>query len=270
MFEEQAEKYDFSYVPIWGNHDRHGIYSPNWLARKFKNSKHCIYIELNDDLYGRSNFVINLMGNDKVQWQLSHIDSGASFSESSLSPFRDYDYIRKDQTDWYIKENELAENAPTIAYYHIPQQDNLVAFNERNEKGYKNKFFKLEGFGDNGNEKYASDFIKIAKEHNLKGAFMGHAHNVDWTVDYDGVVMGLGVKTGPELYYAHIDPNSGREDMKEGLASLSTPINEKFDLIGASLVTLTEETNYVSGAFNLEHLYLNERKTGDFISWQEW
>ena len=48
--------------------------------------------------------------------------------------------------------------------------------------------------------------------------------------------------------------------MQSGLASVG--ITENFDLIGASLVTITDDAN-----FDLEHLYLNERASGDFVSW---
>ena len=130
--------------------------------------------------------------------------------------------------------------------------------------GFYQGFFKLEGFGDNGNEAHASDFIDKAKEHNLKAAFMGHAHNADWTYEEDGVVIGLGVKTGDELYFIHVDANSDDEAVQMGLAS--TGITENFDLIGASLVTITDR----EGAFDLEHLYYNERKDGDFVKWVKW
>ncbi len=270
-FEKKAEEYGFLYAPIWGNHDRHSLYSPNDLANRFKNAPHCIYIENSDDLYGRSNFMINLTvdgtKDTPVAWMIANIDSGASFSETELSVFRDYDYIRPEQTDWFIAEHARAgEDIPVIAYYHIPQDENEKAWVAVKENGaeMKNKFFKLEGFADNGDEKYASDFIDRAKDHGLKAAFMGHAHNVDWTVVYEGVVLGLGVKTGEELYFAHIDANTDDPDMKAGLASVG--INENFDLIGASLVTLLGK----DGSFELEHLYFNERKDGDFAVWVKW
>ena len=280
-FEEKATQYGFMYTAIWGNHDRHGIYNPNWLADQFRNAKHCYYFEPDDDLYGRSNFVINLTDDGTkagtVKWQLANLDSGASFSETSLSPFRDYDYIRKDQTDWWLKEHELAggDTVPTIAYYHIPQDENEAMW-QRHVAGevLNQKYFKLEGFADNGNEKYASNFIDEAIKHNLKGAFMGHAHNVDWTVEMEDtetgnkMLLGLGVKTGVELYYAHIDTKSSDKYMQEGLAS--TGITENFDLIGASLVTLTDAESLIEGKFDLEHLYYNERTSGDFVRWVKW
>ena len=269
FFEEKAVEYGFAYTAIWGNHDRHGLYNPNWLSKQFKNAKHCIYLEPEDNLYGRSNFVINLTTDGTkegaTKWQIANLDSGASFSESPVSPFRDYDYIRKDQTDWWKLEHAKAgEAVPAIAYYHIPQQDNQIAWdNHVNGDPAKSKFFKLEGFGDNGTGNYNSDFIDEASQHNLKAAFMGHAHNVDWTVKYKGVVLGLGVKTGPELYFAHIDTASNEEGMQEGLASVG--LNENFDLIGASLVTIKDEAT-----FDLEHLYLNERESEDFVRWVKW
>lgn len=267
-FEEKSEEYGFQYASIWGNHDRHGIYNPNWLGDRFAKAKNSIYYEANDDLYGRSNFVINLTKDgskdSEVKWQISNLDSGASFSETSLAPFRDYDYIRKDQTEWWLEQHKaVGEAVPGIAYYHIPQDENLKLYEKRSE--YTNKFFKLEEFADNGNEEYASNFLDEAKQHNLKGAFMGHAHNVDWTVKWDDLVVGLGVKTGIELYYAHIDVNSDDPAMKEGLASVG--INENFDLIGASLVTITDEESNIEGKFDLEHLYLNERASNDFVKW---
>ena len=270
-FEQKAEEYGFVYAPIWGNHDRHCLYNPKTLAKRFLEAEHCIYCEPADELYGRSNYIINLTedgtADSDVDWMIVNLDSGASFSETELSISRDYDFIRPEQTDWFISEHELyGEDVPVIAYYHIPQDENNKAWKAVTEEGadIKNKFFKLEGFGDNGNEIHASDFIDRAKDHNLKAAFMGHAHNNDWTYEYEGVVVGLGVKTGEELYYAHIRTDSEDEAMQKGLESVG--IDADFDLIGASLVTLTGK----DGSFDLEHLYYNERKDGDFAAWVKW
>ena len=270
-FEKKAEEYGFMYAPIWGNHDRQALFNPNTLGKKFSDASHCIYYEPEDDLYGRSNYIINLTEDGTVasdpKWMLVHLDSGASFSETELTISRDYDYIRPDQTEWFIKEHDFyGEDVPVMAFYHIPQDENEAAWKAVTEDGadIKNKFFRLEGFGDNGNEQHASDFIDKAKEHNLKAAFMGHAHNTDWTYEEDGVVIGLGVKTGDELYFVHVDASSEDEAVQMGLAS--TGITENFDLLGAALITITDS----EGAFDLEHLYYNERKDGDFVKWVKW
>ncbi len=266
FFEQQASKYNFKYATIWGNHDHHGLYNPNWLSKRFMEAPHSLHIEAADDLYGRSNFIINLSDDEKTRWQIANFDSGTSFSETSISLNRDYDYIRDDQVDWWLKEHALVgDSVPAIAYYHIPQDDNAKAYNAIRNEGasYKNKYFKLEDFANNGKERYDSKLIKEGRSHHLKAAFMGHAHNNDWVVEYDGVVIGLGVKTGRELYYAHIKTDTDNAEMNLGLSSVG--INENFDLIGASLVTLNSGEQ-----FDLEHLYYNNRIDEDFVRWVKW
>ncbi len=264
FFEEQADLYGFTYTVIWGNHDRQGTYNPAYLAKSFANAEHCLYKEVSDDLYGRSNFVINLMSGDTTVWQIANLDSGASFSDSFSSFGRDYDYIRDDEVDWWTKVHAAAgDNVPSIAYFHIPTTDfdkiyeQVSSSKAAGETTYKDAYFKLEGFGSS---EVDSTFIETAKANNLKGAFCGHAHNVDWTVEYDDLIMGLGVKTGTELYYAEIDVDSTDAAVQAGLAS--TGITEDFDLIGASLVTITDESN-----FTLDHVYYNERTGDDFVAW---
>ena len=51
--------------------------------------------------------------------------------------------------------------------------------------------------------------------------------------------------------------------MQEGLASVC--INENFDLLGASLVTIKD-----ADSFDIEHVYYNERGAEDFIVWVKW
>jgi hypothetical protein len=74
------------------------------------------------------------------------------------------------------------------------------------------------------------------------------------------MVLGLGVKTGKELYFAHVDASDETKEVQDGLTSVG--INEEFDLIGASLVTLRDNEE-----FDLYHLYLNERDNEDFVRW---
>ena len=177
-FEQKAEEYGFVYAPVWGNHDRHSLFNPAELADRFRNAAHCLYYEPTDDLYGRSNYIINLTEDgtkdSDVVWMIANLDSGASYSETELSLFRQSDYIRPEQTDWFLEEHALAgEDVPAIAYYHIPQDENEKAWKAVMADGedLKCKFFKLEGTYSSHGEEYESDFIDRAKEHNLKAAF---------------------------------------------------------------------------------------------------
>lgn len=250
------EGLNIPYAATWGNHDREGKYNPSWLTKKFLNAKNSLYTEVDyDDVYGYSNYVINVKAGSDVKWQIANIDSGASYSDSAFAIGRTYDFIRESQAEWWKAEHDLVgETVPTIAYYHIPQHEMEVAFNEvsADPSSHKHKFYKLEDFASSEAQTEESEFFKVAKNHGLKAAFMGHAHSVDWTVDYEGVTLGLGVKSGKELYYGKIDSVMASE----------VGISEAFDMIGGTLVTLHD-----GGVFDLEHLYFNERAGGDFVRW---
>ena len=81
--------------------------------------------------------------------------------------------------------------------------------------------------------------------------FSGHCHGNDITFTYEDVVLGCGVKTGTELYYAKISETEAQ----------AVEINQAFDLIGTSVVTLHDTS------FDVDHCYYNERGSEDFIRW---
>lgn len=257
-FIDIMEDIGIPYAMTWGNHDRENRYNPNWISRKFLEAPNSLYTEVdNDNVHERCNYVINLIGEDGTAcWQITHLDSGASYRDGATDLKLTYDYIREDQYEWMSAEHAAAgDDVPVICYYHIPQKDGPQTF-EAIENGaeLKNKFFKHEGFGDS---KYADVTEDVFLANNVKAAFMGHAHSCDWTYTTEsGIVYGFGVKTGSELYITHVYPG---EDV-------GIEYSEEFDLLGASLVTL----NDTEGNFSLEHLYLNERDGGDFVMWVEY
>ena len=247
------------YALVWGNHDREGKYNPNWLTQAFMNAPCCLYTEVdNDDVHERSNYVINLTDDEgNTVWQIFNLDSGASYREGAKDIFLDYDYIREDQLEWLAYEHSLVgEDVPALCYYHIAQADNDALFTAVTEEGaaLKHKFFKLEHFAASD---YAGTTEEVFAANNVKAAFMGHAHAVDWTVTSEsGIIYGMGVKTGTELYYGIAEPGY----------DAGFDFDDTFLIIGASLVTLEDTV----GNLRLEHLYLNEREKGDFILWVEY
>ncbi|MCQ2815210.1 MAG: metallophosphoesterase [Bacilli bacterium] len=250
--------FNIPYAIIWGNHDRENSFNPNWLSDQFRHAPNCLYTEIdNDDVYERSNYVINLVDQSKtVKWQIFNVDSGSSLRKGAFDLGLSYDYIHQDQLEWMKYQNEKANNVPAIAYYHIAQKEveEIYDMAQKNDaKVTKSKFFKLEGFGISDN---ASNIHMNLKSSNVKGVFMGHAHSIDWTATYDGITYGFGVKSGTELYYASL--NSGMKD-----ESKTITIDKDIELIGASLVSITDD----SGDFTIEHLYYNELMEGDDVRW---
>jgi len=240
--------FDIPYAIIWGNHDYHCQYSSNWLARQFENAPNCLYTEVdNDNVDGRSNYAVNLMQDGKVAWQIINLDTGGSYRAGALSLFLNYNYLRQNQFDFIDAIHKNAgQDVPALCYYHICQDEyqNIYDEIEKGDDSYISDFFNLEGFGES---EFGTTDLEVMIRNNVKGVFAGHAHNTDWTeTSKEGIVYGMGVKSGTELYYADTEET-----------------DEDFDLIGASLVTLKN----TKGEFTLEHLYLNERENADKVLW---
>ncbi len=248
------------YAMIWGNHDRECTYNPNWISERFLEAPYSLYTEIdNDDVHERSNYVINLLNADgTAAWQITNLDSGASYREGAADINLTYDYLRDDQFEWMTAEHDaVGKDVPVICYYHIAQADYDIAADaiKAGAEGYKYKFFNLEGFADS---KFSPKTEDVCLRNNVKAVFIGHDHADDWTFTTpSGIVYGMGVKSTPELYYAHIPTD---------YADAGFEYSTEFSLLGASLVTL----NDTAGDFTLEHLYLNERDEGDFVMWVEY
>ncbi len=250
---------EIPYAIIWGNHDRQSTYNPNWISKRFLEAPYSLYTEVdNDDVHERSNYVINLKNPDgSTAWQITNLDSGASYRDGAQDFDLTYDYIREDQFEWMTAEHDaVGKDVPVICYYHIAQADYDLAWDaiQAGAAGYKSKFFNFEGFAPS---KYAPRTEDICLKNNVKAVFIGHDHADDWTCTTpNGVTFGMGVKSGFELYYANVPLG----------IDAGFDYNEEFALIGASLVTL----NDTAGDYSLEHLYLNERDEGDFVMWVEY
>ncbi|MCI2069426.1 MAG: metallophosphoesterase [Bacilli bacterium] len=254
------ENWNVPFGITWGNHDREGEYSPNWLSNRFKNVKNSHYNEVDDDVFGRGNYVVSLMDSTtkKAKWNLYSLDSN-SYPQSYNGVYYNYDVIHEDQVNWFNQAAEYSKTqngseVPSLAYFHIPlfqwaysyleNQDGLIG--ELLEKGsYKtgpkdllDQFAKKNlllknwvGYKDTG-------FFDAGVSHNVRGFFCGHDHSNDWGSKYTSLkgtaFVGYGVKSGTELYYAH-----------------ST--NRDFDVIGGSLSTL-----HGDGSFDLTHYYMQD------------
>lgn len=247
------------YAMVWGNHDREGKYNPNYISNRFLTAPYSLYTEVdNDNVHERCNYVINLTSNGRTVWQLIQLDSGASYRSGAADLGLTYDYLRDDQFAWMsFMHDRVGSDVPALCYYHIAQLEHQMYWDkiQAGNSGLKNKFFKLEGFAASD---YASSTLDVFKTNNVKGVFIGHDHGNDWTfTTEDGVVYGLGVKSGSELYTGRVTTD---------YQGSGVDFNEDFELTGASLVTLTG----TDGSFKLEHLYLNERDEGDFVMWVEY
>ena len=207
----------FAYT--YGNHDYHALYGYKYVDKKIKSCKNSLLINPKDNIFGESNYVIDIVNpidENDIKWQVYVLDSNEYYG-------LEYDIIHDDQIKWYedqVNETTISQGktVPSLMFFHIPIEE----FEE---------VWKLETDGkctNNPNQSFAnynpkSDFamydLGVAwgyKENDLfetaqrlkstKGIICSHDHtnNTDFYYDKNGdgaIRLIYTTKTGHGIYH---------------------------------------------------------------------
>ncbi len=209
---------DIPWTVTFGNHDRQGFYTPQFIEGQATYDKYdnCLYVDPDDDVNGHGNHYINITTGDFIEWQVFMLDSGSYHSQGATY---DYDVIHEDQIAWYedvINETnaDLMDavrpahkkglgTIPSVAFFHIPLYEYVDAW----EAWEESDFDETMGSGvlqDSGiwHGYYNSGFFQKAKDlGSTRGMFVGHDHTNNFAIEYEGIVLSYGVKTGRGIYH---------------------------------------------------------------------
>lgn len=224
------DSFKINWVFIQGNHDHQGVYEytyPDEVVSKMEYSLNVDYP--NDGIDGTQNFHVDLMKGDDLVYRLFMIDGG---SYLRLNPIKyTYNQISDSQLAHIekIQAEEDDDDYTSLAFFHIPLQEYKDAY-----EGYQEG--KYEGKGTNREPScpsvFESDQFERLKNAGIRGTFCGHDHINNAVVDYEGVILGYGVKSTREIY--HDD-----------------------DILGYCLITLTSEE---FGLDNISSVYVDYGK----------
>lgn len=158
---------------------------------------------------GASNYILNIKsanGNsDKAV--IYCMDSHAY---SQIKEIKGYDYIKNDQVNWYRENSKkiTSQNGgrplPALAFFHIPLPEYTQAAND------ETKF--LVGIRQ---EKACAPalntglFASMREMGDVKGIFVGHDHNNDYSVVFNDILLAYGRYTGGNTVYNKL-PNGAR------------------------------------------------------------
>lgn len=191
-------------VPIavtYGNHDKEGEWNTSWMNKMVSESKNFIAkINDNDNVYGDTNYFIDINSNEETLWRIYMIDSNSLARKNGIK--YQYDNIHEDQVEWMkrIANNDIS-SIPSLGFMHIPPKELNKAIDEANGTYIMGEI----------NEKICpaaldSSFFQTAKNIGMRGLFYGHDHDNDAVMEYQDMIMGYGVKSNIELYsYADDD-----------------------------------------------------------------
>ncbi|HPS19190.1 MAG TPA: metallophosphoesterase [Bacilli bacterium] len=199
---------------VYGNHDLQGTYSNRYIDRVIKGCQNSILINpLNDNVFGDSNYVLNIEEAGALKWQLYFFDSNTYYGV-------DYDVIHEDQIAWYEKQQAyLTSDIPSLTFMHVPTEEFAEAYDEIGHmvtSGYINNPLapgdqSLWYMGESISWGYReTNFYEKMQEygHN-KGIIVAHDHVnlTDWHCDKDGgsldnmIRLIYGLKTGRGIYH---------------------------------------------------------------------
>lgn len=205
---DHMEKYGIPWAPVFGNHDAEGNATLEWQGDKYENAEHCLFSKGPKNLYGVGNYFINIFDENKPVYSLALFDNGRYYDYGGDIGKKEI-YMGYEQIAWYEWNmkgiNDIAGyTVPSMAFSHFAPPE----FREAMEKyGVKNqddgRIYVPEelGYGScaylPGVAPVNSGFIERAKAMGLTHVFVGHDHENDASITYEGITYTYGLKTGP-------------------------------------------------------------------------
>jgi len=225
---KRFESYNIPWGVVLGNHDSEGVADRLWHGNRYEEAKNSIFKVGPSNVFGTGNYSVFITSESgEIIYNLMMLDSNERrmYDDRSI-----YDFIQANQINWYewnIKSlnNMSKSNVPSMLFFHIP----LPEFSDAG-KMVKNDN-NVKSFGKNLEHVAASEinsglFNKVKELQSTSHIFVGHDHINTLSVDYQGVNLTYGLKTGRTSY--------SRPEMQGGM-----------------LITIKDKTNEVV----VEHIY---------------
>jgi len=235
----------------FGNHDNESAKGVLWQIEVLKKSKYCLFNRGN--VTGNSNYNIVLEQGGNYKYIVYLLDTnGCKEKSNAYEPesgiFKnnvDYSCIKQelgifaDQIEWYrTTAKNIAkysgETIPSLTFFHIPVFALDMAGKEK--YGFDRLAYPAYMEGDFGNIFEISRrtghvdrnmiFYNVAKDVGTLGMFFGHDHVNSASIEYDGIRITYGLKTGTYSYYRN-------------------------DSLGGALITISNTDN----SFKTEHIF---------------
>lgn len=205
---------------VLGNHDTEKHITRSELAEAVISQPYAVMRRGPENVTGEGNYVIeidNAEGNCEAA--LYFMDSG---NMSCVPSMEGYDWIRRDQIDWYVERSrELAVKhggsaVPALAFFHIPLPE------------YDEMWLETECYGSR-QEKVCCPkvnsglFAAMVEQGDMMGTFCGHDHLNDYWGHWHGIRLCYGRATGLNTYYRVDFPHGARIiRLEEGVRGFKT------------------------------------------------
>ena len=213
------------WAPVWGNHDNQGgAESINALVDRYLTHPYCIY-EKGDPALGNGNYVIAIEEEGKVVEGVIMMDSHdrMPYTDADGTEREEWAKLIPEQLVWYREQIKMLEDLgcrDTTVMMHIPIYAYNDAWKAAFNSGLNPEEIKPENSADpdNWNEGYKASFgVRyegicsypadegmfdiICELGSTKHVVSGHDHVNSFVIEYKGVKLIYGLKTGAGCYW---------------------------------------------------------------------
>ena len=186
---------------VFGNHDDQGYYSDTYIQRLLGTKKaynHCYFVNLeDDDVSGRSNFVINIKEGTNTVYQVYLLDSH-NYNFDTM----DYDHLKEDQKAWYERMVNYTKEKWGTVYSSMYMHIGFKEFTQCWEDLKDTEAVKMGSMEEwSGSPDQDLDFYAKIKELGVtRSISVAHDHSNDSVIKYEDVYFSYGVHSTNRIY----------------------------------------------------------------------
>ncbi len=213
-----VDSYDIPWGAVMGNHDGQGCISEFWAAYHLAQAENSVF-KFGPEGMGYGNYVINITENGEIIHSIYMLDTHNNRDyEIDGKTVNGYDHLWDNQMAWYEwcveGINGLAgKNVQSTVIMHIPVYEYYDAWHavatdidEANGKLGVIEPFTDDAYGrrgeTGGHPPVNNGFFKLCKDlGSTKDMIVGHDHDNDYSIVYDGIRLTYAVKTGYGCYF---------------------------------------------------------------------
>jgi len=210
-FIDLMDSFEIPWVICFGNHDNESQIGIDKQCEMYKNGKYCLFKR--GSVTGNSNYSVGISVGGELKRVIYLLDTHGCLRKHALLP----DQL-EDMRENALKIKQACGDVPSFMATHIPVD---TFWKAEHEKGYATEekpFYNLGvdikakdgdfGFSFEGKniEEYVKtedNFLDLLKECNIDGIFTGHHHIKSTCIDYKGIKLVFGLKTGLYDYHSN-------------------------------------------------------------------
>ncbi|MCU6712865.1 metallophosphoesterase family protein [Paenibacillus sp. J5C_2022] len=194
-----AEEKGIPWAAVFGNHDSEGAVTRGEMNEEQLAHRHTVAEPDPPHVSGFGNYSVTLTDHDGVPCAaLYFLDSG---DYSQLPTVGGYDWIRRDQIDWYVTESRKRTITaggvplPSLAFFHIPLPEYREVWETKTCLGH---CFE----GVSSPRLNSGIFTAMVEMGDVMGIFVGHDHANDFSGELQGIQLCYGRST---RYVSYVD-----------------------------------------------------------------